>query len=77
MNFSNPTHTIPLNGLPSTRSSHRNSSYHHPKPNTQFEQILLKTKNADDNEHDKCLPPLNGKSSEEDVNVNRDDILEN
>lgn len=71
MTFSNPTHTIPLNGLPSNRTSERKSSNNHVKLNTQFEQVLLRANfGSDTNEQEKCLS-INGKSSEvEDVHHN-------
>lgn len=67
MNYSNPTNTIQLNGLPSTRISYRNSSNNHDKLNTQFEQVLLKENliaDSNENEHEeKCLT-INEKSCE-------------
>lgn len=68
MNYSNPTHTIQLNGL-SSRNSQRNSGNKH---NTQ-EQILLRTNLPDESE--KCLTAVNGRrKSFDDVIVNKVDL---
>lgn len=67
MNYSNPTHTIPLNGL-SSRNSQRNSGNKH---NTQ-EQILLRTNLPDENE--KSLSVNGRRKSFEDVIPNKVDL---
>lgn len=75
MNFSNPTHTIPLNGLPSSRTSYRNSNNNHAKHNThQFEQVLMKTNLIAENnvQEEKCLS-ANGKTSEEVLHLSVED----
>jgi hypothetical protein len=65
MTFSNPTHTIPLNGLPTSRSSNRHSTNNNVKLNTPIEQVLMKASFVtDNNEQEKCLG-INGKSSED------------
>lgn len=71
MTYSNPTHEIPLNGLPRTSNSHsfRNSN-NNAKHNTPLEQVLLKTNFGDENEHEKCLP-VNGKSDDDNKEVTR------